>query len=49
MVLEKNMVLCVETPYYIWGLGGFAPEDILVVTEKGCDLLTTPQKEVIEV
>ena len=49
MPLEKNMVLCVETPYYIWGLGGFAPEDMLVVTEEGCDLLTTPQKEIIEV
>jgi Xaa-Pro aminopeptidase len=49
MLLEENMVLCVETPYYVWGLGGFAPEDILVVTEEGCDLLTTPQKEIIEV
>ena len=49
MPLEKNMVLCVETPYYIWGLGGFAPEDILVVTERGYDLLTSPQKEIIEI
>jgi len=49
MLLEENMVLCVETPYYVWGLGGFAPEDILVVTEEGCDLLTTPQKEIIEI
>ena len=49
MSLEKNMVLCVETPYYIWGLGGFAPEDILVVTEKGCDLLTSPQRELLEI
>jgi Xaa-Pro dipeptidase len=47
--LEKNMVLCIETPYYIWGLGGFAPEDIVVVTETGHELLTTPQKEIIEV
>ena len=49
MPLEKNMVLAVETPYYIWGLGCFAPEDMLVVTEEGCDLFTTPQKEIIEV
>ncbi len=49
MPLEKNMVLAVETPYYIWGLGGFAPEDMLVVTEEGCDLFTTPQKTIIEV
>lgn len=47
--LEKNMVLCIETPYYIWGLAGFAPEDILVVTETGCDLLTTPQREIVEI
>lgn len=49
MLLKKNMVLCVETPYYVWGLGGFAPEDIFVVTEEGYDLLTTPQKEILEV
>jgi len=49
MPLERNMVLCVETPYYIWGLGGFAPEDILVVTDKGCDLLTSPQREIVEI
>jgi len=48
MPLEKNMVLCVETPYYIWGLGGFAPEDMLVVTETGCEMLTTPQTEILE-
>lgn len=49
MPLEENMVLCVETPYYIWGLGGFAPEDIIVVTKKGYDILTAPQTEVIEI
>jgi Xaa-Pro aminopeptidase len=41
------MVLCVETPYYLWGVGGFAPEDQLVVTKDGYELMTTPQRELI--
>jgi Xaa-Pro aminopeptidase len=48
MPLEKNMVLCIETPYYVWGLGGFAPEDILIVTETGHELMTTPQKRLLK-
>ncbi len=48
MPLETNMVLCVETPYYVWGLGGVAPEDMLVVTERGCDMLTKSQTEILE-
>ncbi len=46
-VLEEAMVLCVETPYYLWGVGGFAPEDQLIVTKDGFELMTTPQKELI--
>lgn len=45
--LEENMVLCVETPYYLYGVGGFAPEDQLIVTKNGFELMTTPQKELI--
>jgi len=45
--LQKGMVLCVETPYYLWGVGGFAPEDQLVVTKDGYELMTTPQRELI--
>ncbi len=45
--LEENMVLCVETPYYLYGVGGFAPEDQLIVTKDGFELMTTPQKELI--
>ena len=33
--LEEAMVLCVETPYYLWNVGGFAPEDQLIVTKDG--------------
>jgi Xaa-Pro dipeptidase len=45
--LQEGMVLCVETPYYLWGVGGFAPEDQLVVTKDGYELMTTPQRELI--
>jgi Xaa-Pro dipeptidase len=33
--IEAGMVLAVEVPYYIYGLGGFAPEDILMVEPEG--------------
>ncbi|HSC70291.1 MAG TPA: Xaa-Pro peptidase family protein [Candidatus Methylomirabilis sp.] len=48
-VLQEGMVLCVETPYYLWGVGGFAPEDQVIVTENGFELMTTPQQELIRI
>ena len=45
--IEHNMILCIEVPYYIWGLGGFSPEDTLLVTEKGIELLTTFEEGLI--
>jgi Xaa-Pro dipeptidase len=45
--LQEAMVICVETPYYLWGVGGFAPEDQVIVTTDGYELMTTPQKEII--
>jgi Xaa-Pro aminopeptidase len=30
-VIQPNMVLAIEVPYYIYGHGGFAPEDALIV------------------
>jgi Xaa-Pro dipeptidase len=45
--LEESMVICVETPYYLWNVGGFAPEDQVIVTKDGYELMTTPQKEII--
>jgi Xaa-Pro aminopeptidase len=47
-LLERNMVLCVEVPCYVWGLGGFAPEDTILVTEKSFEYLTEPETELIE-
>ncbi len=45
--LEEGMVVCVETPYYLYGVGGFAPEDQVVVTKRGHKLMTTPQEKLI--
>jgi Xaa-Pro aminopeptidase len=37
--LEPGMVLCLETPYYVLGLGGLQPEDMVVITASGCERL----------
>lgn len=45
--ISPNMVLCIEAPYYVWGLGGFSPEDTVIVTEEGYDLLTKFEEELL--
>jgi len=37
--LETNMVLALETPWYINGLGGFIIEDQIMITEKGNEII----------
>jgi len=49
MKLKPGMTLCIEAPYYIFTLGGFAPEEMVLVTEDGCELFTTPEEELIEI
>jgi Xaa-Pro dipeptidase len=39
-LLESNMVINIETPYYEMGEGGFQIEDTLVVTDNGYEYLT---------
>lgn len=39
--LEPGMVIALETPLYMRGLGGFQIEECFVVTEDGYELLTT--------
>ena len=39
-VLEENMVLCIETPYYELGYGGIQIEDCVRVTPRGYEMLT---------
>jgi len=40
-VLEENMVLCLETPYYELGFAGLQVEDMLVVRSDGAESLMT--------
>lgn len=48
-ILEKNSVLTVEPGIYIPEWGGVRLEDIVVVTETGCEILSKTTKDLIEV
>lgn len=47
MTLKEGMVLTVEPGIYLGGYGGVRIEDDIVVTKKGCRLLTSCSKEFI--
>ncbi|MGE3159420.1 MAG: M24 family metallopeptidase, partial [Xanthobacteraceae bacterium] len=40
-VLEENMVVCIETPYYELGFAGLQVEDMVRVTKDGAESLMT--------
>jgi len=44
-LLEPGMVVTVEPGIYLPGQGGVRIEDLVVVTEQGCDILTRTPKE----
>jgi Xaa-Pro aminopeptidase len=46
-VLESNMVLCFECPYYLLGFGGVQFEESVRVTADGYELLTTLDRELM--
>ncbi len=46
--LEKDMVLCVETPYLELGLGGFQAEDTFLVNDDGVEWFTSGNRELRE-
>ncbi len=48
MVLKEGMVLTVEPGAYIRNFGGVRVEDDVLVTKKGCRVLTTAPKEFVQ-
>lgn len=47
--LEPGMVITIEPGVYLPGKGGIRIEDMVVVTSKGCEVLTPVTKELIEI
>jgi Xaa-Pro aminopeptidase len=43
------MVLCVEMPYYAYGLGALQLEDMVVITGTGHETLTSLSRELVSV
>ncbi len=48
-ILEKNMVVTDEPGIYVPDFGGVRIEDLIVVTENGCERLSTSPKHLIEI
>ncbi len=44
-IIEPNMVLALEIPYYIEGKAGFNIEDVCLITENGREILSTTPRE----
>ncbi|WP_040226995.1 M24 family metallopeptidase [Bhargavaea cecembensis] len=46
-VLQPNMVITIEPGIYLPGVGGARVEDVLLITEDGCEVLTPSTKELV--
>jgi Xaa-Pro aminopeptidase len=48
-VLEPDMVLAFETPWYIDGLGGFIIEDQVLITATGCEVMAPLPRDLLRI
>jgi len=46
-VFRPGMVICLETPYYGYGVGSIMIEDMVLVTENGCERLNKLSRDLI--
>ena len=46
-ILQSGMVMCIETPYYELGFGGFQVEDMVLVTDTGVESLMTLPRDLL--
>jgi len=49
VMLEPGMVVTNEPGIYIQGFGGVRIEDVVAITEDGCDILSRSSKELLEI
>ena len=47
--LQPGMVLCLETPYYAESLGSFQLEDMILITQDGCEVFNKSGYDLVEV
>ncbi len=47
-VFEPNMVMCLEAPLYVTGLGGYQIEDELLITKNGFEFLCKLPRNLVE-
>lgn len=48
-LLEAGMVVNIETPYYVKGLGGFQIEDMLLITPDGYEAMSSAARAMVRV
>lgn len=46
-ILQPGMVICLETPYYGYGIGSIMIEDMVLVTDNGCERLNRLSRDLI--